>query len=175
MHNNEVISFDGVEAGSIGIDPKDKPSCSTPANLSHQNTSTPPCYDDCSPASPTFSSVSDLSIDMVRIFGQDNEANTSSTSESICSESVSSSADSQSEIDRLDAGISRGFTTFKIIGDNLDKNVKPRDMRIDFQTRSLHYFHACAVQDRIDLLVVKLEFQMSNQYNCATYCLEILI
>ena len=43
--------------------------------------------------------------------------------------------------------------TYKIIGDNLDKNVKPsaRDMRSDHQTRSLHYYHAYAVRDRIDL------------------------
>ena len=39
--------------------------------------------------------------------------------------------------------------TYKIIGDNLDKNVKPsaRDMRSDHQTRSLHYYHAYAVRD----------------------------
>ena len=43
--------------------------------------------------------------------------------------------------------------TYKIIGDKQDKNVKPsaRDMRSDHQTRSLHYYHAYAVRDRIDL------------------------
>ena len=40
---------------------------------------------------------------------------------------------------------------FKIVGDNIDKDVKPRDMRVDYSTRSLHYFHAFAVQDRLDL------------------------
>ncbi len=43
------------------------------------------------------------------------------------------------------------LTTFKIVGDNIDKNVKPRDMRSDYQTRSLHYFHAYAVRDRLNL------------------------
>ena len=38
---------------------------------------------------------------------------------------------------------------FRLVGDNLDKNVKPRDMRISHQTTSLHYFHAYALQDRI--------------------------
>ena len=113
---------------------------------------TAPHSEDMSPRSPSFSSVSDLSSDMVRIFGQDKDtdADTSAT-ESLCSESVSSATDLQSEMDRLGRDKPRGFTTFKIIGDNLDKNVKPRDMRSDFQTRSLHYFHACAVEDRIDL------------------------
>ena len=41
--------------------------------------------------------------------------------------------------------------TYKLVGDNIDKNVKPRDMRIDSQTQSLHYFHAYAVRDRINV------------------------
>lgn len=41
--------------------------------------------------------------------------------------------------------------TFKIVGDNIDKTIKPRDMRIDHQTCSLHYFHSYAARDRIDL------------------------
>ncbi len=41
--------------------------------------------------------------------------------------------------------------TYRIVGDNIDKNVKPRDMTSDHQTRSLHYFHSYAVRDRIDL------------------------
>ena len=41
--------------------------------------------------------------------------------------------------------------TYKLVGDNVDKNVKPRDMRSDNQTRSLHYFHTYAVRDRVDI------------------------
>ena len=41
--------------------------------------------------------------------------------------------------------------TFKLVGDNIDKNVKPHDMRHDNQTKSLHYFHTYALRDRIDL------------------------
>ena len=41
--------------------------------------------------------------------------------------------------------------TFKLVGDNIDKNVRPREMRVDHQTRSLHYFHVYAVRDRVDL------------------------
>lgn len=37
-----------------------------------------------------------------------------------------------------------------LVGDNVDKNVSPRDMRIDNQVKSLHYFHSYATHDRID-------------------------
>ena len=36
---------------------------------------------------------------------------------------------------------------FKLAGDNLDKNVKPRDMRSDHQTESFHFFNTLAVKD----------------------------
>lgn len=39
-----------------------------------------------------------------------------------------------------------------IIGDNWDKNVKPRDMRINNQVKSLHYFHSIATVSRVDTL-----------------------
>lgn len=45
-----------------------------------------------------------------------------------------------------------GPPTFKIVGDNIDKHVKPRDMRLDHQSQSLNYFHAYAVWDRINLM-----------------------
>ena len=32
--------------------------------------------------------------------------------------------------------------TYKIVGDNIDKNIQPRDMRYEHQTRLLHYFHS---------------------------------
>ena len=39
---------------------------------------------------------------------------------------------------------------FKLVGDKIDKNIKPRDMRFSSQTTSLHYFHLYAVKDRIN-------------------------
>ena len=32
------------------------------------------------------------------------------------------------------------IATYKLAGDNLDKNVRPRDMRSDHQTQSFHFF-----------------------------------
>ena len=39
---------------------------------------------------------------------------------------------------------------FKIVGDNIDKTVRPRHQTTDSPTQSLHYFNSYAVQDRID-------------------------
>lgn len=46
--------------------------------------------------------------------------------------------------------LSAEFSGFKYVGDNIDKNVKPRFMRVDRRTESLHYFNAYAVKDRVD-------------------------
>ncbi len=45
----------------------------------------------------------------------------------------------------------RACPTFKIVGDNIDKYVKPREMRIDAQASMLHYFNMYAVRDRLDV------------------------
>ena len=41
--------------------------------------------------------------------------------------------------------------SFKIVGDNVDKYVKPRHKTTDIQASSLHYFHSYAVKDRCDV------------------------
>ena len=40
---------------------------------------------------------------------------------------------------------------FVLVGDNIDKNVKPRQEGIDSKTQSYHFFHSYAIQDRINL------------------------
>ena len=39
----------------------------------------------------------------------------------------------------------------KLVGDNIDKNVRPRHQTIEKRTQSLHYFNSYACLDRIDL------------------------
>ncbi len=39
---------------------------------------------------------------------------------------------------------------YKLVFDNIDKSVKPRYMRSNVQTKSLHYVHMYCVKDRID-------------------------
>ena len=40
---------------------------------------------------------------------------------------------------------------FKLVGDNIDKNVRPSFSRLNKQTKSLHCFHYYALLDRLDL------------------------
>ena len=40
---------------------------------------------------------------------------------------------------------------YKFVGDNIDKNIKPRFQRYENRGQSLHYFHGYAVRDRVDL------------------------
>ena len=82
---------------------------------------------------------------------------TSSPEVSSESESSTTFTSSASSID-LDAFLgperriqSGSLTTYKIVGDNIDKEIKPRHMRSDNQARSLHYFHSYAVRDRVNL------------------------
>ena len=42
--------------------------------------------------------------------------------------------------------------TVSLIGDNLDKGIKPRDMRISNQVQSLHLFHSCAAVSQLETL-----------------------
>ena len=51
----------------------------------------------------------------------------------------------------IDDGIVPEWTGFRIIGDNLDKNIKPRFLRVDHPNQSLHFFHIFAVKDRVNL------------------------
>ena len=40
---------------------------------------------------------------------------------------------------------------FKIVGDNLDKNYKPRHQTLTHQNQSMHFFQSFAVMDRVNL------------------------
>lgn len=42
------------------------------------------------------------------------------------------------------------FKSFKLVGDNLDKSVRPRHETVDSHLCSLHYFHSFAAKDRCD-------------------------
>ena len=39
----------------------------------------------------------------------------------------------------------------KLVGDNVDKGIKPREMTEDAQAQSLHYFNGYAVENRIQI------------------------
>ena len=89
---------------------------------------------------------------------EDEDLHTSSSPET-SSEDTHTSSSGTSETSSVDLDFlgpeeptPAGFLpTFKIVGDNIDKEVRPRDMRSDHQTKSLHYFHAYALRDRLNL------------------------
>lgn len=57
----------------------------------------------------------------------------------------------QASVNESDYG-SRVPYVYIIVGDNIDKRVTPRTMRLDNQVRSLHYFHAFAALSRVETL-----------------------
>ena len=40
---------------------------------------------------------------------------------------------------------------YKLVGDNVDKNVKPSLQRYEMRSQSLHHFHSFAVRDRVPI------------------------
>lgn len=75
----------------------------------------------------------------------------SSTSSPGSSESTSSQASTTTLIQHQ---YKHKMLTYKLVGDNIDKEVRPRQMRSDHQTRYVHYFHTYALRDRIDLSAI---------------------
>ena len=63
---------------------------------------------------------------------------------------------------------------FKIVGDNVDKNVKKRYLRVDQQNASLHFFHAFAVRDRIDFSHLPDTLPLTCSNEPAKVALELL-
>ena len=56
------------------------------------------------------------------------------------------------EVESTATSTSDGFV---IVGDNIDKNVRPSFQRIDRKTDSWHCFHSYAVYNRINVLNLK--------------------
>lgn len=75
----------------------------------------------------------------------------SSSQASLSNLSASDSSDSSEETsDNPVLPATTKFPAFKIVGDNIDKYVKPREMRLDAQAKSLNFFNYHAVKCRID-------------------------
>ena len=58
---------------------------------------------------------------------------------------------SNSQNVNMDTSVHAPPLDYKLIGDNLDKNIQARYVRLEsHQNKSFHLFHLCAVRDRID-------------------------
>ena len=71
------------------------------------------------------------------------------TTETVNSASTHICPDVAPESAKSDSSLSRWFG-YKVVGDNVDKKLKPRYMRSDNQSKDLHYFHLYALRDRVD-------------------------
>ena len=90
---------------------------------------------------------------------QTNESSTASvsTETSVSQKTISYSGSSAKSVDKIMTALfgketsllptERSPKTYKIVMDNIDKTIKPADMRVNNQTRSLHYVHKFAVRD----------------------------
>ena len=116
---------------------------------------------DCDPTSPyplSFSPISDW--DGMFASGESSKAGSSETNDDpasshglTCQESAEpTNLDTPSDQPQgLSSPESSQWTGFKIVGDNVDKNVRPTLQLLTHQTKYLHHFHSYAVKDRVNL------------------------
>ena len=76
-------------------------------------------------------------------------SNTENSSVSELTTASHSATDSDSSSSTQPERVPPQTVSYKLVeGDNIDKNVRPREMRTDCQTRTLHYFHT---YDRVNM------------------------
>jgi len=74
------------------------------------------------------------------------------TSQNYTSSSSQSFSVEDSQTQNTDVNECAPMLGYKLIGDNLDKNIRVKYIRLkSHQNASLHFFHLCAVRDRINL------------------------
>ena len=127
-----------IEANQLPVTLQETPYCAPGPSTSHIHIQTDEGDSSSSALSRSPSPLSESS----------NSTENSSESQLSANHSESDS-DSSSSLES--DGLSTQCVTYKLVGDNIDKNVRPREMRSDCQTRSLHYFHTYAVRDRVDM------------------------
>ena len=111
---------------------------STPIPYSAPNTPEAPAY---SPISPC-ASLSQLSSDCMSIDSETAAFHGDVTCTAIQGMTTSTAETTESSQEK--------WLGFKVVGDNTDKNIRPRHQSLEARTKSLHYFHAFAALDRIN-------------------------
>lgn len=141
----------GIPFVSTDISPSPSPIICATSSLPPSSTSS---SDISLPSSPTrlecaTSSLPDLSSESCDENSDDR--NTTSSSQEARSEPAYVEPVELEEGTSTDTDASRSVNTgYKIVFDNIDKEVKPRHMTSDNQTRSLHYVQSYAVKDRLN-------------------------
>lgn len=103
--------------------------------------------EDSEPCSSSLPSSSDRSAEGSK---SSQDSSSISSSYTLCSLSEVDSEENFG-LECLFAPNAESLKTNKVVGDNVNRNVKPNDVRLDSQTQSLNYFQTYAVRDRLDL------------------------
>ena len=102
-------------------------------------------FDDNSDTPSVGSELDECSFDNTTTYP---DASPSTSIDPGASVPLQSCSDDDSELQKIEMNsLNSGY---KIVFDNIDKNVKPRFVRSDHQTHSLHFVHSYAVKDRIE-------------------------
>ena len=97
-------------------------------------------------------SLSDMEVEATDVI--DDMSDVSSPDFSPATSSISSElpeTDTTESDDIIASSSQIKLPTFKIVGDNVDKSVRPREETSESHLQSLHYFHSYAVLDRCDM------------------------
>ena len=108
------------------------------------------------------------SIETESVFTSDSESYACTSCCSITNLSVSEISDMSANNTHEREYIPPKMIPFKLVGDNIDKNVCPQDTRADNQTRSFHYFHTFAIKDRVDLTHLTDKKNVPQKFNPET-------
>lgn len=140
--SGSVCSNHNLSFSSINNDVYPESSSSSPDAQSFHNSPTAPPY---SPLTESTSRSSEENPVILKPDQMSTSQGSPSQGTSLPKQNplASSSPDEQ-------ANMPISCTGYKLVGDNIDKTVKPRYMRSDRQTQSLHYFHLYAVKDRVN-------------------------
>ena len=106
---------------------------------------------------PTLSPVSTASDISCRIWpGKDNDEvlsmkdfSSDGTSESSTAQQLQFEQSTAVEQQEESSGAQGSFYAYRLVGDNVDKNVRPSLQRDENRGQSLHHFHAYGVKDRV--------------------------
>ncbi len=62
------------------------------------------------------------------------------------------------------------WSGFKIVGNNIDKNIRPSLQRLTHQTKSLRFFHSYAVKDRVNFVQHQMQEKHDHQILVVLLC-----
>lgn len=148
---SKEFPFDAVDSDDTSAPIASEP---TPISVPSDRTPADPSSEPTPPSDPTPADPSS-ELTPVPIPSDPTPADPSSDSTPVSANNLTG-GDLKLPCPENDISLNAGY---KIVFDNIDKNVKPRYMRSEHQTRSLHYVQSYAVKDRVDFSSISSEMR----------------